>query len=551
MPSSHLTQFIGGLALFFFGLFSMYQSLHGFAGDRLKGIVARTTEGRLKSLVTGLIGTIFLQSSSAVTVMTVGMASSGLLAVENAMAVSLGAGIGTTFVVLLLSVKGIVENGLLILVFGLLLRFVSSKRVIRTAGDVLFSFGLIFFGLTIMSQATSPLKESVWIPQVIQFMQDYPAVNLFIAAVLTALVHSSTAVLGILISMAFAGTITFDMAVPLVLGANVGTSFTAIMASFNSRTEGKRVAWANLLNRVGAVLIIYPFLQPFSELMHQVNHVILKILLHVEVTMAAEIALFHLLFNLLVVIVFLPFIDLGKKGVEWLIPKKMDEDDVFGPRYLDHNALATPTLAFAETTREVVRMGEIVQRMFAESLSLFQKYDLDRVDEIKASDHKVDTLYKAIKFYLAKLSLEKLTEEQSSTSLQLMTAVNELENIGDTIDRHIVRLAHKRLNKGVGFSEEGWKEICDVHRGTAEMLELALAAFAAGNRELAQKMETHFNHFSDFEDELKMSHLMRLNEGIQRSIDTSSIHLELLAIFHRINLSLLTMVKHLLGERGG
>src|SRR3989338_10239731 len=213
MPSSHLLQFIGGLAFFFFGLFSTHQGLQSFAG-----------------LVTGFLVTLFYQSSSAVTVMTVGLVSSGLLSLELSMAVSLGAGIGTTFVVLLISIKQILDYGIVLIAIGLCLRWMGQRVVVRLMGEVVFGLGFVFFGLNVMSQATAPLQTYPWIPQIFQFMEQYPLVNFLIAAVVTALVHSSGVVLGILLALAFAGAITFSAALPMVLGANVGTSFTAIMA---------------------------------------------------------------------------------------------------------------------------------------------------------------------------------------------------------------------------------------------------------------------------------------------------------------------------------
>ena len=271
MPSSRLLQFIGGLAFFFFGLFSTHQGLQSFAGDRLKNMVARATQSRLRALVTGILVTLFYQSSSAVTVMTVGLVSSGLLSLELSMAVSLGAGIGTTFVVLLIAIKQILDYGILLIAVGLCMRWLAQRVIFRLAGEVLFGLGFVFFGLNVMSQATAPLQTYPWIPQIFQFMEQYPMATFLIAAVVTALVHSSGVILGILLALAFAGAITFPAALPMVLGANIGTSFTAIMAAFKATTDGKRAAWANLLLRAGAVFLLYPFIGSFARLVHEID----------------------------------------------------------------------------------------------------------------------------------------------------------------------------------------------------------------------------------------------------------------------------------------
>lgn len=548
MPSSHLLQFIGGLTFFFFGLYTMHRTLTGFAGERFRNIIARTTEGRLKSLATGIVVTFFLQSSSAVTVMTVGLASSGLITLEQAMAIGLGAGVGTTFVILIMSVKTIVSWGLLLIVAGLLLKFLESRKRSQLAGDILFGFGFVFFGMTVMSEATRPLQTYPLIPQIFLFMAEHPFANFAIAALITALVHSSAVVLGILISLAYSGAITFPVAVPLVLGANIGTSFTAVMAAFRAKTEGKRAAWANLILRFVAVLLLAPFFETATDWFHRLNVLVLDTVLGLPLTVQSEIALSHLFFNLFIMVLFLPLLPMGKKLVERLIPKRGDEE-AFGPKYLDKNALATPALAFAQINREIIRTGEIVQSMFKESVALFERYDLDLIDRIESEDHKVDTLYKAVKFYLAKLSIGNLTEEEADTSLHAMSAINELENIGDTIDHHILRLAQTKWNKGVDFSPEGWQEIGALHGKTADMMGLTLAALGAGSEELARRMERHFDDYVDEEDRFKMAHLMRLHQGLKESIHSSSVHLELVALFHRINLSLLTIVRHLMPEK--
>lgn len=551
MPSSHILQFLGGLAFFFFGLYTIHQGLHSFAGDRLKNMVARTTQGPIRSFLTGVVVTFFLSSSSAVNVMTVGLASSGLLTLEAAIAVSLGAGVGTTFLVLLISVKSIVEYGLLLIILGLVLRFLGNRKAVRIAGEILFGFGFVFLGLTVMSQATAPLQSHPWIPEVFRFMEQNPFVNFIIAAAITAVVQSSAVVLGILISLAYAGSITFPVALPLVLGANAGTAFTAILATVKAKTEGKRTAWVNLVIRTGAALLVFPFLALFIKINEILFSFVLTTVLREPITVQAEISLCHLFFNIVVALVFLPLIPIFRRVICFIIPQKKGELEVFGPKYLDKSALSTPSLAFAQVNREMVRMGEIVQGMFRDSLPIFKKYNMDKVDEIESRDHKVDALYRAVKFYLAKLSIGSLTEEEANTGICLMTAVDEIENIGDTISRHVLRLAHKKRNKGIEFSEEGWKEICETHCETTSMIEMALAAMGSGSREVARKLQSHQADYVEREDKLKLSHLMRLHEGRKESIDTSAIHLELLSLFHRIQLSLLTMVSYLLTEEEG
>lgn len=549
MPGNYLIQFIGGLAFFFFGLYSINQALQGFAGDRLKNMIAKTTEGRLKSLVTGILVTFFMQSSSATTVMIVGLTSSGLLMLESAMSVALGAGIGTTLVVLLFSIKGLVDAGIPILTLGMILRFFPRRHSVRLTGHILFSFGFVFFGMTVMAQAVEPLKESSWLPTVFAFLENYPFTNMILAAVITALVHSSGVIMGLLISLAFSGAMTFPVALPLILGANLGTSFTALTVSFKAKTDGKRAALANFLFRTGAVMLVYVLLVPVTEVFHFLNERLIHFLFNSSVTAHTEIALSHFLFNMVVALLFLPLLPLGKKIVCWVIPDNKSEDEDFGPRYLDKEALSTPSLAFAQVSREVVRMGEIAKDMFERALELFQNYNIDLAEQLENEEQKVDTLYKAIKFYLAKLTSHELSEAETEMNIFLMTTTNEWENIGDTVEHHFIRLAHHKWNHGHKFSQEGWKEIGELHRSTVAMMELALNTISTNNRTLARRLLRQVNRYTMEEDRLKMSHLKRLHEKRKESIETSAIHLELISLYHRINMSLLSMVRYLLPDR--
>ncbi|OGP07524.1 MAG: hypothetical protein A2048_08640 [Deltaproteobacteria bacterium GWA2_45_12] len=550
MPSSHILQFIAGLAFFFLGLYSTHEGLETYAGDRFKSMIARTTRGRFRCLLTGIGVTFFLQSSSAVTVMTVALASSGLLTLEQAMSVALGAGIGTTFVVLLISVRAIVDYGVVILVSGLLLRFLADRKVVRAIGEILFGLGFIFLGLNVMAQATIPLKTYPWIPTIFEFMYHYPLANFVIAAVVTALVHSSGVVLGILVSLAYSGSITFESAFPMVLGANVGTAFTAITAAIKSNVEGKRVAWANLILRVGAVIVIAPFIPFCVSLLHQLHLLVVEGMMGWTLTVNAEIALSHFFFNVFVALIFLPFISFGEKLVCWFIPQKL-ENQPFGPKYLDPSSLATPSLAFAQISRELVRMADIALGMLRDSLMVLKKYNLDIEDDISSRDHKVDVLYKAIKLYLAKLSFSKLDEKEVAISLHLMNAANELENIGDTIERELMRLARVKWSKNLEFSKTGWLEICEMYKATEDMLVLATACLSSFNEELALQIKHHEQFYNERMDPLKKTHLFRLHDGLKETLDTSSIHLELMSFLRQIHLSLLSMVEYLIPEKKG
>ena len=537
---------IGGLALFIYGLRLARIGLQEVSEDRLRSLIASMTGNRFSALGLGVLVTAILQSSTATTVMLVGFANTSLITLSQAMGVILGADIGTTITVQLISFR-LADWSLIFVIIGILLEHLWRESRLNHVGNVILGFGFVFYGMFLMSDAMSPLKNSADFQQFLLLINDKPILIIIVAAVFTALVHSSAATIGLVLSLAQAGSMTLDIAIPMVLGANIGTCATAIMAGMASGDRGKQVAYAHLGFKVLGTLLILPILPQFAKFCHYISDLFWV----GESSIVRQVANAHAIFNIAISIVFLPFIGWGAKLMEKLapVPKVPTEQGGFSTQFLDSNALETPALAQGCVTREILRVAGVVHEMYNTSINLFKKPDKTLFDQIEEADDRVDYLDRQIRFYLAKIAQRPITKEQSARNAHLLNITANLEYLGDVINRDLVKLAKKKLGKERDFSKEGWDEIKDFHEKVSHNFDLALAAFADRNEELARKVIRHERTLGELEHELKQNHLSRLQAGLKESFDTSSIHLELLAELRRINTLLNPLVHSVISPR--
>lgn len=532
-----VTVLLGGLAIFLHGLGLAKDGLQKLAGDKLRGIITSMTKNRVVGLLSGAAVTMIIQSSTATTVMLVGFAASGVLTLTQAMSVLLGADIGTTITVQLLSFR-LSTYALLIAFVGFAIRFVSKKRRALYFGDSLLGFGMLFYGLKLMADGTSPLTRMSGFASAVEYFGNNPVLAVAAAAVFTVLLQGSAPTIGLLLSLAHttaeakgAGGFQFTLtaALPMVLGANVGTTVTPALSAMGQAVGGRRVAIAHVLFKVLGVTIFIPFLGPFAALVREVS----------SEDLARQIANAHTLFNVIVAFLFLPFEGFAAKLIEKYYQPPSEEQ--FGPKYLDPTAFDTPPLAFGLATREFLRMCDIVGDMLKDVARVFDKNDLDLLEEIEARDDKVDILNREIRFYLARLGQENMTQEQAERQMSLITLTADIENVGDTINKNLLPMVRKKASLGLQFSAEGSKDISMFHQKVSENFGLAVAAFSTADEELARKVLRHRDGIVQIETELKHKHILRLSQGLQESLDTSSIHLDVLSYLRRVNF----LVSHL------
>ncbi len=523
MTTINLLTLFGGILLLLYGMKMAGDGMQKAAGGRLRGFLLAVTDNRFKGVGVGALTTTLLQSSSATIIMLVSFVGSGLLSLSATMGVILGADIGTTITVQIITFK-IYDYAIVLVGIGILLEFLGRKDPLQDVGRAVLGFAFIFLALKILTDVFLPLAHDPLFKEIMINLGKDPVAGIIIASLLTALLHSSVATIGIALAAAHNGLITLDAAMPIVLGANIGTCVSAITSGIGAPVEAKRVALAHVLFKVTGVVIVLPFLAPFTNLVGFSAQ-----------NLARQVANAHTFFNIAITILFLPFIGPFTRLVKILLPEKAASEQRFGPKYLDKLVLTSPSLALGQATREALRMADIVQDMLKQSIEVFKSNNTALQEKIEERDDDVDILDREIKLYLTKLSQEGLTEEQARREMEIITFTNNLENIGDVIDKNLMELAKKKIKNQLSFSRDGLKEILEFHQKVMENFELGVSAFTSGDVELAHQLLRHKTRLGEIERDLRQAHINRLHLGLKESIDTSAIHLDVLTNLKRIN----------------
>ena len=525
----------GGVVLLLYGMKIAGEGLRKAAGGQLRTFMLSATSNRLKAVGVGAAITALLQSSSATTVMLVGFVGSGLIGLTETMGVILGADIGTTLTVQIIAFE-VYDYAIFIVGIGALMVLVQPKGVYRHYGEAVLGFGFVFLSLKILIDTLEPAAEGSFISELLLSLGGDPIAGIIVAAALTALFQSSAATLGLAITAAHTGLLTIDAALPVVLGANIGTCATAVVSSMGAPVDSKRVALAHILFKVVGVLVVLPFIGPFSDLVAEITS-----------DGARQVAVAHTVFNIGLAALFLPFTGVFTAVVKKLIPDRPVAEK-FGPKYLDPIVLSTPSLAFGQATREALRVADIVQEMLSGSIDVILKKDHDLCEKIEEMDDDVDMLDREIKLYLTKLSKESLSDDEARREFEILAFTDNMENIGDVIDKNLMELAHKGISQDLHFSEEGREEIADLHRKVLENFDVGVAAFTEADVGLAHRLLDRKTRIGEHVRELREAHITRLHEGLTESIDTSAIHLDILTNLKRVN-SYITNIAYTLLER--
>jgi phosphate:Na+ symporter len=518
----HITVLLGGVAIFLHGLQLARDGLQVLAGDRLRQIIAAVSSRKLTGVGVGALVAGILQSSTAVIIMLVGFAGSGVLSLPQSMAILLGADIGTTVTVQLISVR-LTDYALIIAALGFSVRFVSRKRRVRSFGDSVLGLGLMFYGLKLLADGTTPLVNAPWFSASLQYLSANPLLCVAVAAGLTTALQGSLAMIAMLISFAHAGAISLDVAIPMVLGANIGTTVTPALSAVGQPPDAKRVAMAHICFKVAGVVLVLPLLHPFTELATRT-----------ATDIGRQIANAHTLFNVGVTLIFLPFTSLAARAIVRFY-RPPETEGRFKPKYLDPRAVDTPPLAFGNATREFLRMADIVGDMLKDVIRAFETNDLDLMSEIESRDDKVDILNREIRFYLARLGQESMTTDQAERQTQLITLTSDIENIGDIVDKNLLPMARKKATGGMSFSNEGFAELKSFHAKVCENFDLALAAFSTGDEELARRTLRNYSQLQTMEASLRQTHIARLHKGLPEAVETTGIHFDMLSNLWQIN----------------
>lgn len=508
---------------------------HGF-GAELRRVLAASTSNRLKSFVSGVGITALLQSSTATVLIVSAFAGQGMVKSAAGLAMVLGADVGTTLVAQVFSF----DLTFLIPIF-MIVGFISFS--LEGAGRYK-NFGRIFIGLALMlfalgwiKEAAIPLKTSETLPIILQALEKDPFFAVIVVALLTWLSHSSLAVILLLMSFVASGVLPLMLGFYMVLGANLGGVIPPILATMKDHPEARRIPIGNLIIRTVGVVAIFMFIPYIKPYFYEFGEI-----------PARQIVNFHTAFNVLLAIVFLPLTGVISNITKRIVPDRVEADDISKARYLNDKDMATPSVALAAATRETLRMADMVQEMLEDTIHVFKTNDITLLEKVRNEDDVIDNLYMQIKLYMAKLSQEFMDPQEARRYVQVLTFSTNLEHAGDVIDTNLMPLALKKIKRNIEFSEQGLEEIEYIHERVVESVQLAQSIFVSDDTDLAQKLLEDKRIIRDAEISGMATHIERLSEGVPETIATSSLHVDIIRDYRRINSYMCTVAYPLLED---
>ncbi|WP_031514654.1 Na/Pi cotransporter family protein [Desulfofalx alkaliphila] len=547
---------LGGLAMFLFGMKYMSDGLQNVAGQRMKGFLEKGTKTPVRGVLTGILVTGLIQSSSGTTVLTVGLVNAGLLTLKQAIGIIMGANIGTTVTAYLIGFN-LTAYALPILTVGALILFFAKNKKINNVGQVLFGFGMLFYGLNVMGSGVKPLKDLQIFTDLMLNVESNAILGVAIGTVFTMIVQSSTATIGVLQELASQGSVTYLQALPILFGDNIGTTVTALLAAIGTSVAAKRAALTHMLFNVVGTCIFLPLtiLGIFPEMVKLITNNILVLLPGFEgswdtLNIRMQIAQSHGVFNVTNTLIHLPFVGVLAWVVTKLIPGKMAQFEA-KTKYLEPRLLSQPEVALKQAHQELIRMGKHSREFFGESIRFFFNTKDKELNPMymEQREQLINKLDEEITNYVVQLTSEKrLTTEQSNYSTTLLHAVNDLERIGDHAD-NIVELGIYATENKVTFSEEAVKSVYAMAKLTEETLKLSLEAFEHNDHELARKVIQNEVIIDNLEREFRQGHIERLNEKICSGIG-GALFLDLLSNMERIGDHAVNLAEYVLGDMG-
>jgi len=532
-----LLKIFGGVALMVWGIRMVRTGIMRSFGAELRQVLAVCSGNRFKGFGVGFAVTSVLQSSTATILIMSSFAGRGLIAGTAAFAVILGADVGTTVVVQLLSFDLSWLSP--VLIGAGVVTFLSSERGRRkNLARASLGLGLVLLALHLISAASAPLRHDETFTLLLGPLSHEITLAILITAALTWLTHSSVAVILFVMSLASLNVISSQLALSMVLGANLGGAIIAVVATLSERPAGRRLAVGNLIMRAFGVLVaasILPWMQPYLMLGGDA---------------ARMVANFHTVFNVALALAFLPLLAIIDRFTRYIMPDPAIADQPGTPRYLEASSLDTPKVALACAARESLAMSDIVRDMLANSLEALRSNVSAKVREVERTDDVVDRLHEAIKLYLTRLSQEELDDAESERNIEVLSFTTNLEHIGDIVDKNLMELAAKKIKKKANFSEAGLAELEAFHACILENFDLAVNVFMSGDAATARSLIRQKVVVRDLERAYIESHYARVSERRPDTIETSAMHLDILRDLKRIN-GHLTAVAYPILERAG
>ena len=522
----------GGLAFFLYGITIMSSGLEKIAGGRLERILKKMTSNPLKSLVFGAGVTAAIQSSSAVTVMLVGLVNSGIMKLSQAIGVIMGSNIGTTITAWILSLSGIESSNFFVRLLkpesfspimalvGIIFIMASKSNRRKSVGAVLVGFAILMFGMDVMKDAMAPLAD---MPQFTHILTAFtnPILGVIVGTVVTAVIQSSAASIGILQALSMVGGMTYAMAIPIIMGQNIGTCVSAMLSSIGVNTNAKRVAAVHVLfNVIGVIVCLSVF---------EFGYILFHFKFATNNISPFGIAIVHSIFNIVTTILLFPFTKVLEKMAMRLVPdKKQSSKNVL----LDERLLLAPTFAIAECYRQTIKMAELVEYNFINSTKMLKSFHAKKADQIRENEIKIDTYEDKLDAFLLKLSNKELTEEDSNRISQLLLVIGDYERIGDHA-AYILKIAETMKNDDKRLSADAVEELKVIVKAVSEIFAMTLEAFRTDNTTLAQEVEPLEAVIKKIIRKVKNRHIQRLKDG-NCTAELSFMFSDLLNDFRRV-----------------
>ena len=524
MGSLVLLDLMGGVALLLWGLHMVQTGILRAFGSELRHLLSKALGNRIAALAAGLGLTTLLQSSTATALMTASFTAQGLVGLVPALAILLGANVGTALIVQLLSFN-VVAAAPALFVIGVVAFRTAPRTRIRDLGRVAIGLGLVLLALHILIDSLAPAENAPFAREALRTITGDPVMCILLAAALTWAAHSSVATVLLIMSLAYSNFITPYAAFALVLGANLGT---AINPLFEGTRRGDpasyRLPVGNLLNRVAGIALVAPFLHPLADAFRSF-----------QPDMAKMTAEFHMVFNVVLALIFIGLLDPLAALLVRIFPARTDATDPATPRYLDATALETPSLALADAARETLRMADIVEVMLRQVMTALLSNDRGLVREVSRMDNVVDKLDKFIKLYITRLTRGSLDDREGRRAMEIISFSINLEHVGDIIDKNLTELAAKKIKRKFQFSDEGARELAMFHERIVKNFRIALAVFMSGDVQEARRLIAEKAELRGAELAAAERHLERLRAGRPETLETTSLHLDVLRDLKRIH----------------
>lgn len=533
MSVFNIITLLGGLAMFLFGMSTMSNGLEKTAGGKLEKTLQKMTDKPVKALLLGAAVTATIQSSSAVTVMLVGLVNSGILKLGQSVGIIMGSNIGTTITAWVLSLAGIESDNFfvsllkpssfspIVAFIGIILMMTSKKPRRKDIGGICMGFAVLMFGMELMSNSMSPLAEMEEFRQ-LMVMFNNPLLGLAVGIIMTAVIQSSSATVGILQALSLTGALSYGMAIPIIMGQNIGTCITALISSIGVNKNAKRVAAIHVyFNLIGTAVLLS---------VYYILNMIFNFAFSGEAIAPAGIAIVHSIFNIATTMILFPF----SKQLEKLAVKTVkDKDNVSKETFLDDRLLNSPSLAISECRNYTVKMANLANEALLDSINLIDNYDGKIADKIVSDEQTLDEYEDKLGTFLVKIAGHELSKEDSNTVSTLLHAIGDFERIGDHA-ANMLKTAQEINQKNIRFSDDANAEIKVATKAIKDILALTVKAFSDNDVELALDVEPLEQVIDNLISEIRNRHISRLTDG-NCTIELGFVLSDLLTNYERVS----------------